>query len=250
MSNYGTLGIIPARGGSIRVPRKNIRSLGGKPLIAYTIEAANSANQLDRIIVSTDDEEIAEVARSHGADVPFMRPTELATEDTPDAPVFIHALNWLGETEGFYPELLVNLRPTTPFKTGEIIDDVIRVAVRTGADVVRTVTRTQGVHHPYWMFSVDADGFAHSVIPGIDLSTYYQSQSLPSMYRLNGVVDAMRVSVIESGDSLSTQHVQAVEVSELMAVDIDTELDFRFCELLLEEQKTLFTANSVHDSQS
>ena len=125
MSLCGTLGIIPARGGSIRVPRKNIRSLGGKPLIACTIEAADSASRLDRVIVSTDDEEIAEVARSHGADVPFMRPAELATEDTPDAPVFIHALNWLGETEGFYPELLVNLRPTTPFKTGGIIDEVI-----------------------------------------------------------------------------------------------------------------------------
>ena len=245
MSNYGTLGIIPARGGSIRIPRKNIRSLGGKPLIAYTIEAANLATRLDRVIVSTDDEEIAEVARSHGAEVPFMRPAELATEDTPDAPVFIHALKWLGETEGFYPELLVNLRPTTPFKTGGIIDEVISVAFRTGADVVRTVTRAHGVHHPYWMFTVEEDGLAHPVLPGVDLNIYYQSQLLPSVYRLNGVVDAMRVSVIKSGDSLSTQHVQTVEVDEWMATDIDTEFDFRFCELLLEKQKTSSAAENI-----
>ena len=249
MSIRGTLGIIPARGGSVRVPKKNIRSLGGKPLIAYTIEAAAAATLLDRVIVSTDDEEIAEVARSSGADVPFMRPAELAAEDTPDTPVFIHALNWLAEAEGFYPELLVNLRPTTPFKTGGIIDEVISVALRTGADVVRTVTRTHGVHHPYWMFTLEEDGLAHPVLPGVNLNTYYQSQLLPSVYRLNGVVDAMRVSIIKSGDSLSTQQVQTVEVSELMAVDIDTELDFRFCELLLEEHKASSVANSVHDSQ-
>ena len=141
MTPRGTLGIIPARGGSRRVPRKNIRLLAGKPLIAYTIEAARAATTLDRVIVSTDDEEIAGVARRYGGEVPFMRPAELAADDTPDAPVFLHALDWLAKEEGFDPELVVNLRPTSPFKTGVVIDEVVEVALETRADVVRTVTR-------------------------------------------------------------------------------------------------------------
>ena len=249
MTPPGTLGIIPARGGSRRVPRKNIRPLSGKPLIAYTIEAAQAATALDRVIVSTDDEEIADVARRYGADVPFLRPAELAADDTPDAPVFIHALDWLSKEEGFHPELLVNLRPTSPFKTGEVIDEVIEVAIETGADVVRTVTRVHGVHHPYWMFEVAEDGFAGPVLPGIDLARFYQSQLLPPVYRLNGVVDAIRVAVIRTGESLPAQSVRTVEVDESTAMDVDTELDFRFCELLLAERQASVATGVVGHSK-
>jgi CMP-N,N'-diacetyllegionaminic acid synthase len=239
MTPRGTLGLIPARGGSRRVPQKNIRLLGGQPLIAYTVEAAEAATALDRVIVSTDDEEIARVARKCGADVPFMRPVELAADDTPDIPVFMHALDWLAKEEGFYPELLINLRPTSPFKTGEVIDEVVEVAFETGADVVRTVTRVHGVHHPYWMFEVAEDGLAGPVLPGIDLARFHQSQLLPPVYRLNGVVDAMRVEAIRRGDAMSARNVRTVEVDEWTAMDVDTEFDFRSCELLVTERRDL-----------
>ena len=245
MTPRGTLGIIPARGGSRRVPRKNIRLLAGKPLIAYTIEAARAATTLDRVIVSTDDEEIAGVARRYGGEVPFMRPAELAADDTPDAPVFLHALDWLAKEEGFDPELVVNLRPTSPFKTGVVIDEVVEVALETRADVVRTVTRVHGVHHPYWMFQLEEDGLAEPILPGIDLARFYQSQLLPPVYRLNGIVDAMRVEAIRTGESLSARSVRTVEVAESTAMDVDTELDFRFCELLLAEREGSFTPGDL-----
>src|SRR4051812_883607 len=110
------LAVIPARGGSKQVPRKNLKLLGGKPLIQWSIEAARAATELDRCIVSTDDEEIAEMARALGAEVPFLRPAEFAQDNTPDLPVFQHAIRWLGEHEGYRPAMVVHLRPTLPFR--------------------------------------------------------------------------------------------------------------------------------------
>ncbi|HCK90928.1 MAG TPA: hypothetical protein DHW54_07075 [Gemmatimonadetes bacterium] len=233
MTPSGTLGIIPARGGSRRIPRKNIRPLGGKPLIAYTIEAAVAATTLDRLIVSTDDEEIAKVAQSYGADVPFIRPARLAADDTPDTPVFTHALNWLVDFEDFRADLIVNLRPTTPFKTAEIIDEVVSAAHRSGANVVRTVSRVEGVHNPYWMYQMDSDNWGKQFVTDIDMASYYQSQLLPPVFRINGVVDAMTPAALQSNKILCDERLFLVEVDDTSAVDIDTELDFALCEVLL-----------------
>ena len=120
------LGIIPARGGSKRVPRKNIKQLNGKPLLYYTIREAKKSKNIDRIIVTTDDREIADIALKFGAEVPFIRPCELAEDDTSDQPVFQHALQKLYEMDGYKPEIVLNLRPTSPFKTPEIIDQVVQ----------------------------------------------------------------------------------------------------------------------------
>src|SRR5678816_951191 len=120
------LAIVPARGGSKGIPRKNVRLIGGHPLIAYSIAAGLAAEHVDRVLVTTDDAEIADVARLYGADVPFRRPVELAADDTPDLPVFLHALEWLDREEGYRPEIIVHLRPTSPLRQVADIDEAIR----------------------------------------------------------------------------------------------------------------------------
>jgi CMP-N,N'-diacetyllegionaminic acid synthase len=227
------LGIIPARGGSRRVPRKNIRLLAGKPLIAYTIEAALHSTSIERLVVSTDDEEIAEVARKWGAEVPFLRPAELAKSDTPDQPVFLHVLEWLKNNDDYEPEIVVNLRPTTPFKTPQIIDRVVKKIRDTGADVVRTMTLVEGVHHPYWMYRLSEDGSAELISGDIKLSKYYQRQLLPPVYRINGVVDAMKTHIIYKENILDNQNMKGVIISEKESMDVDTEFDFMHCEYIL-----------------
>ncbi len=228
------LGLIPARGGSKRVKRKNLRLLAGKHLIVYTLDAALQTEAIDRLVVSTDDAEIAEVARNHGVDVPFLRPSYLAGDSIPDQPVFRHAVDWLMEHEGFEPDIILNLRPTTPFKTPEIITRVVRTMTETGADIVRTVTRVEGVNHPYWMYRLSDDGCAMPVIEHVDIKDYYQSQLLPPVYRINGVVDAFRTHVVRSGEMLSNSNMTGVVIPAENSIDIDDEFDFKVCELLME----------------
>ena len=231
------VGIISARAGSKRVPNKNIKPLNGKPLIAYTIEAALAATQLDRIIVSTDGEEISNVAMSLGADVPFIRPEELAQDDTPDKPVFRHALNWLKTNANYTADAVVILRPTTPFKTAGLIDEVIEFFKSSGADSARTVTKSEGVYHPYWMYNKDEEGRASSFVDGIDISQYYQSQLLPPAYRLNGVVDIIKSDIVSNdSDSLYGDDMRIYEIPEAISIDIDTEMDFEICESLMEKR--------------
>ncbi len=233
-----TLALIPARGGSKRLPGKNIMALGGKPLIAHTIEAALQAQSVDRVVVSTDDGEIAGVARAWGAELPFMRPAELALDTTPDRPVLAHALDWLEENEGESFDFLVLLRPTTPFKTPELIDRCVkRLAEDSKCTAVRTVSRAEGVFHPYWMFR-NEEGRLRPFIDGISLGTYYQSQLLPECYRLNGVVDVLRAGLIRGGGQHFGEDVGFVETEEEQSIDIDTPFDFELCEFLIERKKT------------
>jgi len=227
------LGIIPARGGSRRVPGKNVRLLAGKPLIAYTIEAGLHATSIERLVVSTDNEKIAGVARKWGTEVPFLRPADLAKDDTPDQPVFLHALRWLKENDDYEPDIVVNLRPTTPFKTSQIIDKVVQSIIETEADIVRTMTLVEGIHHPYWMYRLSEDGSASLFSGDIKLSHYYQRQLLPPVYRINGVVDAMKTRVIYEGNILDNQNMKGVIISEKESLDVDTELDFMLCECIL-----------------
>ncbi len=227
------LGVIPARGGSKRVREKNIRPLAAKPLIGYTIDAALETPSIDRLIVSTDDKKIAEVARSYKAEVPFIRPAALAEDTTPDQPVFVHALNWLKEHEGYQPDILVNLRATTPFKTAKIIEEVIKKIIDSEANVVRTMTKVTGVHHPYWMYTLSKDGKATLFDDSIDLSQFYQSQLLPPVFRINGVVDAYRVQLILKGDILRDKNIIGLVIDEKYSIDIDTERDIKFSESLI-----------------
>jgi len=226
------LGIIPARGGSRAVPRKNLKLLGGKPLIVWSIEAARAARELTRCIVSTDDEEIAAVAREHGAEVPFLRPAEYARDDTPDLPVFQHALTWLAEQQDYRPAMVVHLRPTLPFRRPEQIDEVIRLMRQTGADCVKSVYPEK--HHPRKLWRLqDGRLGPYEDTPlfrrfGSDLAR----QTLPPVYWPAGLVDAIRREVVERGSTMGELVVPYL-VDPEPCVDLDTEHDFLVAEAIL-----------------
>src|SRR5690606_26912718 len=154
------LGLIPARGGSKGIPRKNIRLLCGKPLLQYTVEAALGAVRLTRIILSTDDEEIAEVGRACGVEIPFLRPAELARDDTPTLPVVKHAVQWL-ETRGEYFDAICLLQPTNPLRRSEDIDNCIDLLERSHADAVVSVAPVPVKYNPHWVYFQGEDGLLH-----------------------------------------------------------------------------------------
>ena len=224
------LAIIPARGGSKGIPRKNIVSLAGKPLIAYTIEIALSSRSIFRVVVSTDDEEIGAIAREYGAEVPFIRPKELAADDTPDLPVFRHAVQWLLESEGYCPEVLVNLRPTAPLRTVADINAVVRKMDETKCDSVRTVSLAE--HHPYRMRIVKGDRAFPLMTGAVDKITY-RRQDLPIIYRWNGAVDPMRSENILQDDSMYGKDIRVVIMPKERSIDIDDEIDLKIAECFL-----------------
>jgi N-acylneuraminate cytidylyltransferase len=234
MINFRALAIIPARGGSKGVPRKNLRLLGGKPLIQWSIEAAQASTRLDRCIVSTDDPEIAEAARGMGADVPFLRPAEYALDETPDLPVFQHALRWFEEHEGYRPEAVVHLRPTLPFRPTGLIDAVIERLFSTGADCVKSTAPV--APHPPKMLRLEGD----SLIPFQDTPLWravgpdYPRQKLERVYWSAGLVDAIRRETILERDSTVGDRVVAFPVEPDLLVDLDTMRDFLIAEALLQ----------------
>jgi CMP-N,N'-diacetyllegionaminic acid synthase len=226
------LGVIPARGGSKAVPRKNLRLLGGKPLVAWSIQAAKAATELDRFVVSTDDEEIAAVAREWGAEVPFLRPAEIARDDTPDQPVLAHALEWLAQHQGYHPAIVVHLRPTLPFREPRQIDEVVRAMRETGADCVKSVYPEK--HHPQKMWRLEGGQLgAYEDTPafrrfGSDLAR----QTLPPVYWPAGLVDAIRSEVVAAGSTVG-KLVVPYFVDADRCVDLDTEHDFAVAEAVL-----------------
>jgi CMP-N,N'-diacetyllegionaminic acid synthase len=214
------LGLIPARAGSKGVARKNLRELAGKPVLAWTVEAALACQLLDRVLVSTDDDEIAAFARACGAEVPFARPAELANDDTPDLPVYRHALEALGDEF----DVVAWLRPTAPLRTADDIAAAVRLLDETGADCVRSVCEAE--HSPYWMGRVEEG----RLVPLLG-DPPPRRQLLPPVYRLNGAVDAVRCASV--GDELFGGDVRAYVMPRERSVDLDTELDFLLAEALL-----------------
>jgi CMP-N-acetylneuraminic acid synthetase len=228
-----TLGLIPARGGSKGVPRKNVRELGGKPLVAWTIESAKACLGVDRVVVSTDDEQIGDICRESGADVPFLRPADLARDDTPDRPVYDHAVEWLAEHAGYRPDAVVWLRPTAPLRKPQDIDASLGVLVETGCDSVRSVCPVE--HHPYWMRTLEGDRLT-PLLPQAGEDAFYQRQLLPNVYRLNGAVDVVRCSSVAQTTGLFGGDVRGYVMPLERSVDIDSETDFTLAELLLDRR--------------
>ena len=181
---YKILAIIPARGGSKGVPRKNIRQLAGKPLIGWTIETATSCPSIERVIVSTEDAEIARIARDFGAEIPFQQPKELALDNVSDFHVCSYALQWLETHEAYTPDVVVWLRPSAPLRRVKDIEAVIEILTTTGADSVRSVSPAN--HHPYWMKKLDGDRLTPFIEGGFDERNHPQRQTLPAIYYLNG----------------------------------------------------------------
>jgi CMP-N,N'-diacetyllegionaminic acid synthase len=192
----GVLALIPARGGSKSIPRKNLLRLAGKPLVAYSIEQALASGFVTRTIVSTDDEEIASVARAHGAEVPFMRPAEFAQDDSTDLDVFRHALATLRDREGYTCECVVHLRPTGPVRRVAVIDEAIELMLRrTDADSLRSVTWP--AHTPYKMWRI-SDGYLTPLlaVEGVAEPHSQPRQRLPEVFWQNGYVDIVRPRVV------------------------------------------------------
>jgi YrbI family 3-deoxy-D-manno-octulosonate 8-phosphate phosphatase len=227
--------LIPARGGSKGIPRKNIRSFAGYPLIAWSIAAAKQSDLVSRVIVSTDDEEIASVARQFGAETPFMRPEELAKDKTTDLPVFEHALQWLEENEGYRPEIAVQLRPTSPIRPHGMLDDAIRILLEHAeADCVRGVVPAG--QNPYKMWRFDAEDQPMKPLLGIEgLDEPYNAprQVLPPVYWQTGHIDAIRVSTIREKKSLTGEVLYPLVIDPRYTVDIDTLSDWAKYEALV-----------------
>lgn len=223
------LAIIGARGGSKSLPGKNIASLGGKPLIAWTIEAALAATRVGRVIVTTDSAEIAAVARAAGAEVPFIRPADLAQDDTPGNLPVLHAVRWIEEHEGAAPDLVIYLQPTSPFRTAADIDGAIDLLVERNADSV--VSMTPASEHPYWMKTIDQDGWMHDLVA---LETpIVLRQNLPAAYSLNGAIYLAKREVLLATGNWSTGRTAAYVMPADRSLDIDTAEDFAHAESVL-----------------
>jgi len=228
--------IIPARGGSKKVPGKNIRLMAGLPMIAWSIKAARETRVISRIIVSTDDEAIAAVAREHGAEVPFLRPAELAQDDTTDWPVFHHALQFFASHGEGLPEIVVHLRPTAPLRRAEHIQACLDIFLaHPEADSIRTVRRVSEQPYKMWVFAGDG----RTLRPLMPDSTLEKElfnqprQALPPAWVQNGSVDIMRASTILEKKSMSGTKILGYEMDEQDSVNVDTETDFLLAEMRL-----------------
>ncbi len=225
------LAIICARGGSKGVPGKNIRLLCGKPMIVYTIEVAQRCKLIDRVIVSTDDAEIAKIARASGAEVPFLRPEELATDDAPKLPVIKHAVRFMESELAYSPDIVVDLDPTSPLRTEKDIESCIRM-VEEGADNVFSVTEAH--RNPYFNMVEIIDGKVQLVkSPPRAVS---RRQDAPEVYDMNASIYAWKREALMNNDSVFLENTM-VYIMPKWAIDTDNETDFEFVEFILRKGK-------------
>jgi len=228
------LALILARGGSKSIPHKNIRPLAGCPLIAYSIAAGLQSKLVTRTIVSTDDEQIAVVARTCGAETPFLRPVEFAQDDTTDYPVFTHALSWLAQHEDYHPEIVVQLRPTSPIRPPDCVDRAVQLLLdHPDADSVRGIVPS--AQNPFKMWRVDETGRMLPLlnVPGLEEPFNAPRQALPQTYWQTGHIDAIRVTTITHKNSLSGHMILPFHIDSRYAVDIDTLKDWQRTEWLM-----------------
>lgn len=231
------LAIIPARGGSKSIPRKNIRELCGKPLIAWSIEEAKKSKYVTRVICSTDDPEIAEVAAQYGAEVPFLRPAEISGDLATDVEFLTHTLNFLKESEGYEPDVLLRLAPTSPLRTAEDIDVGIETLMKNPeADAVRAIHESP--KHPYKMWRISEDGkylqpFLPKEFTNMDEPYNGPRQLLPKVHVHTGAVDVYRPSTILELKSTSGRRLAFFWMPEERSVNIDHEIDFQIAETLM-----------------
>ena len=222
------LGIIPARGGSKGLPGKNLRALGRLSLIGHAVASARESVTLTRFIVSTDSPAIADEARRHGAEVPFIRPAALATDQAGMVPVLQHAVRWLESSAGVRPDLVVTLQPTSPFRTGQDIDRTVSKLLATGADSAQTVVEAS--YHPFFMKTLDGD---RTIPLFADGHKYVRRQDAPPVYQPSGAVYVTRAPVLMDQGRVLGDDNRAVVVDFEAAVNIDTEWDFLLAELVL-----------------
>lgn len=220
------LAVIPARGGSKGLPGKNLRLLAGHPLIAYSIAAGLQSQLVDRVICSTDSEEIADVGRKYGAEIPFMRPSELAQDHSPDIDFFLHTIETLAAT-GYRPDIIVQLRPTDPIRKPGLVDEAVQMLIdNPDAHSVRTITEPG--YSPYKMWTVNSSGTLDPLltVPGVPEPFNMPRQELPEVWWHIGVLDVVRTNVVTETNSLSGTVILPLKVDRASSADIDTLDDF------------------------
>jgi CMP-N,N'-diacetyllegionaminic acid synthase len=223
-----TIGIITARGGSKGIPRKNIRPVAGKPLLAWTVEAALASGKLERVILSTDDREIAETARLFGAEVPFMRPASLADDDTTSFAVIEHALEWL-EQDGALPDYILLLQPTSPLRTSVDINDALLFAAVRNADAVVGVSECSP--HPLLARTIRKDGTLEEFFK--TESDFHRRQDLPPVYAINGAIYLHRPASLRATRSLIPPGAHAFVMPPERSLDVDTLWQLGLAHLIL-----------------
>lgn len=223
IERHKILGLIPARGGSKGIPRKNIRPLGGKPLIAWTTEEAKKSKYIDRLVVSTDDHEIADTARRWGADVPFIRPAELASDTARGIDVVLHALRELPDFDA-----VVLLQPTSPFRSVEDIDYGLEIWASTRGPVVGLTAASKS---PYWMYQLSDDGRLTELLHKPERAS--NRQSLPQVYVINGAVYVGSCASLSEIRSFVTSETRGLQMPRHRSIDLDTEVDWDYAEWIL-----------------
>jgi CMP-N-acetylneuraminic acid synthetase len=233
------IGIIPARGGSKGVPKKNIKEIGGFPMIAYSVIAGQLVENMERCIVSTDSQEIADIAKNYGADIPFLRPSEFATDSSNDIEFIKHAIDWFEKNEGYIPEYWVLLRPTTPLREPKIIknaiDEIIRHPEATSLISIHEFAETPGK-----MFGMQ-DGFLHGLCPMDPRPEYFTlpRQEFAPTYFGNGYVDIIKSSTVIDHNSCFGSRILGFETPDTGEIDIPE--DFKRVEFYLNSEKnTIF----------
>ncbi|MGN7762046.1 acylneuraminate cytidylyltransferase family protein [Paenibacillus sp. 22594] len=224
IDNKKVLAIIPARGGSKGIPRKNIKQLAGKPLIAWTIEEANKSRYIDRLILSSEDPEIIEIAGAYGCEAPFVRPKELSEDTTPGIAPVMHAINQLPDFD-----YVVLLQPTSPLRLIDDIDGCIENMVNVGAPACVSVTKTD--KSPYWMYTLQSNKILKPLIEQHETIT--RRQELPDIYALNGAVYVAEINWLLKRGSFLEDETVAFVMPRNRSNDIDTADDFFFCEFSL-----------------
>ena len=227
------LAIIPARGGSKSIPRKNIMPFHGKPLIAWSVEAALRSDVVTRVITSTDDAKIAEVAKKYGSEVPFVRPSEFSQDLTTDYPVFKHALDWLSENESYVPDVVVHVRATSPLRPEGIIDKGGELLLSNDkADSVRCVCEPH--NNPYKMWKIGGEGYLEVLFDSGVPEHYNQPrQLLPECVWQIGTIDIIRKETILDKKSMSGTNILPIIIDNKYAVDIDDEASVNYADFVV-----------------
>ena len=226
------LAIIPARGGSRGLPRKNVQLMAGRPLIGWSVEAARSAPVVSRVIVSTDDQEIADAAREAGAEVPFSRPTDLAGDTATTLDVVVHALDFLASSEGYEPDWIVLLQPTSPLRIADDIEAAVRLQKKRSARAVVSVSAVD--HPPEWSRRLSPDGV---LLPWLGAETLARRQEGNIVYRINGAIYLIEPRTLRFEGTFFPDPTHALIMPAERSIDIDKQWDFHLANLVLKAQR-------------
>ncbi|UCG39540.1 MAG: acylneuraminate cytidylyltransferase family protein [bacterium] len=226
------LAIIPAREGSRGIPNKNSALAAGKPLIVWTIECALASAVVDMALVSTDSRALADLARASGAHVPFLRPAELARDDTPGIAPVLHAIEWMRDNRGVTPRYVVVLQPTSPLRIPADVEAAMTLALKVNADSVVSVTPAPS--HPCWMKILDADGRMTDFLPRMEIP--FRRQDLPEVYALNGAIYLGRTEMVLRTGGWYSERTYGYVMPPERSLDVDTAWDLHLADLVLRER--------------